>query len=311
MLRSSKRRYASFAITGSLLFACSLLTAGAAAQDLKDLSTKERLSRLEQLWENRGMADMILRLESMQQEMQRLQGDIEVQGHDIEVLQNSQREANQDFDRRLRELEQRISAGSLPPVQNPVLDQPALDPDIPASAILDGEAEAMEDIGTEIDNSTIPDIRDDQSPAPADSDPGAALETGPAETASSEQAAYQEAFGFLKKGQYDDAIAGFDDYLARYPKEDNADNAQYWLGEAHYVKRKFNDAQQAFETLLSRYPDTSKRADAMLKIGFIHYELGQWSQARQVLDEVKTNFPGTSAAQFADVRLQKMNNEGH
>jgi tol-pal system protein YbgF len=197
-------------------------------------------------------------------------------------------------------------------VQTPPLEQSATtDGDVPISAILDGEPGVVDSVD-EVGNPITPASADSQLAGPADA--GSGLEATNAlstEAGSAEQLAYQQAFDFLKKGQYDKAIEGFNEYLARYPQENNADNAQYWLGETHYVKRKFSDAQQAFGTLLERYPNTPKRADATLKIGFAHYELGQWGDARRVLDEVKVNYPGTAAAQLAEIRLQKMIKEGH
>ncbi|MEO5702665.1 MAG: tol-pal system protein YbgF [Gammaproteobacteria bacterium] len=291
----SKGRHASLCLAGGLLFSCFTVPVGA-VEDLSDLSTKERLSRLEQLWENQGMADMVLRLESLQQEMQRLQGDIEVQGHAIKTLKNS-----------LGEMEQRAATPPpLPPVQAPEFTPPgAANSDVPISAIMDSEA-GIDSVGN-----PLPPVTDNQSAQPANREPGSNAPTGPTGPGSAEQLAYQQAFGFLKKGQYDSAIAGFNEYLTRYPQESNADNAQYWLGEAYYVKRKFEDAQAAFTTLLERYPNTAKRADATLKIGFVHYELGQWSEARKALDDVKVNYPGSAAAQLAETRLQKMKKEGH
>ncbi|MEO5572868.1 MAG: tol-pal system protein YbgF [Gammaproteobacteria bacterium] len=294
-----KGHRANLSIAGGLLVAC-FMTNTWAVEDLSDLSTKERLARLEQLWENQGAADMVLRLESLQQDMQRLQGELEVQGHTIEVLQNS-----------LRAMEQRGAAAPVttPPVQTPSLDQPAVDADVPISAVLDGDTAPVDGI----DSSGSPTAPGNTPPVDAGTipvvPPGVSIE--PSTAGSAEQLAYQQAFSALKSRQYDQAISGFNDYLSRYPQENNADNAQYWLGEAYYVKRKFSDAQQAFATLLERYPDTPKRADATLKIAFIHYELSQWGEARKVLDEVKANYPGTAAAQLAEARLQKMTKEGH
>ena len=296
----SKGHRAKLSIAGGLLVACFMTNVGA-VEDLSDLSTKERLARLEQLWENQGAADMVLRLESLQQDMQRLQGELEVQGHTIEVLQNS-----------LRAMEQRGAAAPVQatsPAQTPLLDQPAVDADVPISAVLDGDTAPVDGIDSSASQTapgnTLPVDAVSIPPVP----PGAAIE--PSTAGSGEQLAYQQAFSALKSRQYDQAISGFNDYLSRYPQENNADNAQYWLGEAYYVKRKFSDAQQAFATLLERYPDTPKRADATLKIAFIHYELSQWGEARKMLDEVKANYPGTAAAQLAEARLQKMTKEGH
>ena len=303
---NGRGRNASLALAGGLLFTCSLNAW--AVEDLNDLSTKERIVRLEQLWENQGLADLVLRLDSIQQEMQRLQGELEVQTHAIEVLQNSQREASQEMGRRLRDIEQR--AGGLSPVPQTLPNQVAVESGPPLSDIIDGVAGDAESPGTGNKPVAPGDVNNSGSPPPDSAGPDATLPPGEASGAA-ELSAYQDAFNLLKKGQYDKAIAGFTNYLTRYPQEKNADNAQYWLGEAYYVKRNFKQAQQAFETLLSRYPDTSKRADATLKLGFIHYELGRWTNAHKSLDDVRTNYPGTSAAQQAQKRLEKMKKEGH
>ncbi|MEO7557874.1 MAG: tol-pal system protein YbgF [Gammaproteobacteria bacterium] len=304
-LANGRGRNASLALAGGLLFACSLNAW--AVEDLNDLSTKERIVRLEQLLENQGLADIVLRLDSIQREMQRLHGELEVQAHTLEVLQNSQREANQELERRLRDMEQRASGISPTPPMPALPDQAAGEPDAPLSDIIDGVAGGAENPGTANNPGTPPTQAADSAAGPG---PDAALPPGGASD-TAELTAYQEAFTLLKKGQYDKAITGFTNYLTRYPQGKNADNAQYWLGEAYYVKRNFKQAQQAFETLLNRYPNTSKRADATLKLGFIHYEQGRWGDARKSLDDVKTNYPGTSAAQLAENRLQKMKKEGH
>ena len=101
-----------------------------------------------------------------------------------------------------------------------------------------------------------------------------------------EQQAYRKAFDLLKSGKFSDASAALTQFLKEYPNGRFADNAQYWLGESHYVSREFGPALKAFEQLLVDYPDSPKRSHAMLKIGFIHDEQGRKDQAREVLTEL-------------------------
>src|SRR4051794_37397985 len=50
-----------------------------------------------------------------------------------------------------------------------------------------------------------------------------------------DRANYQAAFDLLKDGKYPEAAAAFKQFLTTFSTSQLADNAQYWLGEAHYV----------------------------------------------------------------------------
>lgn len=143
--------------------------------------------------------------------------------------------------------------------------------------------------------------------APAPAAPAAQPGVVPAE----EQAAYKQAFNLLRDGRYEAAIAAFGDFLKRYPDSGYAGNAQYWLGEAHYVSKDYSAALAEFGKVLSAYPDSPKVADARLKLGFTYYELGEWEKARATLSEVVQKHPGTTVARLAEQRLKRMQREGH
>jgi len=121
---------------------------------------------------------------------------------------------------------------------------------------------------------------------------------------------YQAAFDLLKDGKYNEAIAGFNQFLKTFPTSALADNAQYWLGEAHYVNKQYPDALRDFRTVLEKYPDSRKTPDALLKIGFCNYELKNWAEARSSLTQVVQRFGDTTAARLASQRLAKMDGEG-
>jgi tol-pal system protein YbgF len=124
-----------------------------------------------------------------------------------------------------------------------------------------------------------------------------------------DKVSYQAAFDLLKESQYDRAVAAFQSFLSTYPNSQLADNAQYWLGEAHYVNKSFPEALAAFQRVVENYPQSRKLADALLKIGFCDYELKRFPAAREVLTQVAAKFPDTAAAGLAKQRLDKMNAE--
>lgn len=136
--------------------------------------------------------------------------------------------------------------------------------------------------------------------------PAAAIAAGARSETPESEAAYREAFGLLKAGQYQQSITGFSHYLAQYPNGQYADNAQFWLGEAYYVLHKYEPAIAHYQKLVSNYPDSQKQAHARLKIAYSFDELGRSDQAVQMLIQLKQNYPDSSAARLADERLQRI-----
>lgn len=147
---------------------------------------------------------------------------------------------------------------------------------------------------------------------------GAAASAAPAAASSGlpvpqgdDRANYQAAFDALKDGKYEDAVNGFKRFLSSFPASALADNAQYWLGEAHYVMKQYPDALRDFKTVIDKYPDSRKIPDALLKIGYCNYELKNFPEARSALGQVVSRYGDTTAARLAGQRLTKMETEGH
>ncbi len=125
-----------------------------------------------------------------------------------------------------------------------------------------------------------------------------------------DRANYQAAFDLLKDGKYAEATNGFKQFLVTFPTSALADNAQYWLGESHYVTKQYPDALKAFRAVIEKYPDSRKIPDALLKIGYCNYELKNWAEARASLNQVVKQYADTTAARLASQRLEKMGSEG-
>jgi tol-pal system protein YbgF len=138
--------------------------------------------------------------------------------------------------------------------------------------------------------------------------PGSLPPSPPAGAASSagEQATYDAAFTALKASDYPKAIAGFRTFVATYPTSPLASNAQYWLGEAHYVNREYQNAITAFQRVTTEWPESRKAPDALVKIGFTQAALNRNGDARITLEDVVRRYPGSEAAQLAAERLKRL-----
>lgn len=121
---------------------------------------------------------------------------------------------------------------------------------------------------------------------------------------------YQAAFELLKEQNYGPAASAFEQFLATFPDSELADNAQYWLAEAHYVTQQFDLALSEFEVVIESFPESRKVPDALLKIAYCNYELERWVDARESLNRVQSEFAESTAARLASQRIQRMDEEG-
>ena len=94
--------------------------------------------------------------------------------------------------------------------------------------------------------------------------------------------------------------------MKAYPNGGLAGDAQYWLGESHYVSRDYDAAKEAFINLGLRYPQSARLPDALLKLCYIYGELGDNARAREVLQKLVQVYPNTQAASLAERRLQSL-----
>lgn len=108
-------------------------------------------------------------------------------------------------------------------------------------------------------------------------------------------ATYENAFSLVKNRDYDRAQAEFELFLRDNPKHPLAGNAQYWLGETHYVRGNFEKAARVFAEGYQKYPKGSKAADNLLKLGLSLDALGKTGDACVALNQLKKENPAGAA----------------
>ncbi len=74
---------------------------------------------------------------------------------------------------------------------------------------------------------------------------------------------YQQATSDLTQGRYGLALQGFRDFLIRYPKDDQADNAQYGVGECFFAQSKFDSAAVEYARVGETWPQGDRVPAAM------------------------------------------------
>ncbi len=129
-------------------------------------------------------------------------------------------------------------------------------------------------------------------------------QTTPAESVEP-KALYDAAYQSYLSGDYEQAAIGFESYLGTFPNGEDADNAQYWLGESYMERGRFRIAIEELGRVAERYPDSDKVASSMLRIGVAHIELGERDLANEMLLRVRQEYPDSDEAVLA---LQQLDN---
>ena len=102
---------------------------------------------------------------------------------------------------------------------------------------------------------------------------------------------YETAYGYLLQQNYAAAEKAFEDFLTRYPDHPLAGNAQYWLGEAFYVRGQCKAAASAFLKGYQNYGNSAKAPDSLLKLAMSLDRLGQKEAACSSFNELSAKFP--------------------
>ena len=128
---------------------------------------------------------------------------------------------------------------------------------------------------------------------------------------------YQASYIDFIKGSYALAMAGFREFLRRYPEHPLAGNAQYWLGEAQFslarshanageadrAREALEQAVQEFRKVIANYPRGDKAPTALYKEALALIELKQPAVAQQRLQYLVDNFPQAAEAPLAREHL--------
>ncbi len=107
---------------------------------------------------------------------------------------------------------------------------------------------------------------------------------------------YETAYGYLLQKDYGAAEASFDDFLKKFPADALAGNAQYWLGESHFVRGQYKAAAGAFLKGYQSYAQSAKAPDSLLKLAMSLDRLGQKDAACSSYSELSTKFPNAPAS---------------
>jgi len=114
---------------------------------------------------------------------------------------------------------------------------------------------------------------------------------------------YRSAKQAFDSADYESARVKFGTFLKKYPKSENADNAQFWIGETYYREKWYEKAILEYQKVIETYPKGNKVQASLLKQGLAFLNLGDKSNSRLILKELVKKYPKSNEAKVA---LQKL-----
>jgi tol-pal system protein YbgF len=143
-----------------------------------------------------------------------------------------------------------------------------------------------------------------QKKAPAAEEKTVKAATPAANTAKTK---YDAAMKLYKEKKYKAAREKFSALLKEFPKDQLADNALFWTGEAYYKEKDFEGAIAEYAELLKSYPDSAKAPSALLKEGYSLIELNDKKDGRVILEQLVERYPKSREAMEAQKKLKELN----
>ena len=219
-------------------------------------------------------ASLVNTVQSLQQQVQELRGQLEMQTHDLKILQEQQLSFYKDLDGRLRH-------EPVPPQQKPI-NTPSQDLRSSSPSSIPKPRQAS--------SSKVLPVTNNLS------------QNNPAE----EQIRYLAAFDLVKSKHTSEAVTAMQSFAVTYPNGGYTANAHYWLGELYLIQKDYPKAVSQFDTVLKQFPSSSKSAPSLLKMGYALAASGKKQDAILRLNQVVKKYPDTKTAQLAESKLKTL-----
>jgi tol-pal system protein YbgF len=107
---------------------------------------------------------------------------------------------------------------------------------------------------------------------------------------------YKKAYEHILAGEYPSAEAGFRQHIENYPRDPQAADANYWLGESLIGQERYRDAAEVLLKAQKQYPKAKKAPDMLLKLGVSLAALDNKDVACATFAQVGKKYPKAAPA---------------
>lgn len=253
------------------------------------------------------------RFNRMEETMRNLRGQIEELTHQLQLLQDQLKRMQEDVDFRFGELapgdatvkpeQQQQQQATAPQAETDAIGSLAVDQPIANDDQLGAPPRPLGTLTLDapppgeqpLDLSSLATANaaaGTQPPLPSVTEPQVAS----IQPTGDPRSDYDQAYGLIRTGRYDAAEAAFRQFIANYPGDTLAADAQYWLGESLFARGDYSKAAEEFRAGYKAYPKSRRGPDTLLKLGLSMAGLGYRDEACQMYAATLKQYPDMSNA---------------
>ena len=243
---------------GTLLAGCQVKDDDPYAVRQRELEA--RVDRLDQLFKNQSLEGLSQRIDTLQEQVKQLQGEVEVLEHDGDLSKKQQRDLYQDLDKRLQKLETSLTAPQAAPAPA-TLEAP------PATTAAATPGGGVDDAVYQKDfnllkqgrfSEAIKGFKSFQKQYPDSTlQPNAVFWTGEA---------------YYQTGDFQTALATFKKLVKEYPKSNKVADASLKVGYCQYELQQWSAAKQTLSKVVQDFPNSSAAGLAQQRLQRIQDE---------------------------------------
>jgi tol-pal system protein YbgF len=119
---------------------------------------------------------------------------------------------------------------------------------------------------------------------------------------------FEAASSDYMSNRLDNAVAGFTEFVEKFPDAPDAARAQFFIGQSYFQKGQFREAITAYEKVVTNYKDSDQVPDAYYQEGLAYQNLGpgERANAQRVFELLVKQYPNSTAAIMASQKLKAM-----
>lgn len=120
-------------------------------------------------------------------------------------------------------------------------------------------------------------------------------------------ALYGAAIEQFRRGAYNTARAGFQEFLVTYPADELAPDAQYYLAETYREEGDEELAIREYNRVMELYPNSRAAPTALYKAGLLQEDRGNRDSACQYFQRVLAGYPRSDVFRLAGDHAERLN----
>lgn len=136
--------------------------------------------------------------------------------------------------------------------------------------------------------------------------PGGAEDSGDGQTGGPADL-YEASLQQYRRGSYETARTGFDEFLSQYPTHALAPDAQYYRAETFVQTDDSDRALEEFARVLELYPNSRRAPTALYRSGIVEVERGRSDDAVLFFTRIVQGYPDSDEAKLAEDQLRRLN----